>query len=65
MIYRVEYFKKDGSLIQTGEDHAYSLMRFYDNAEDAISFADGLADDLEYRLLQSENGTAWESLNID
>jgi hypothetical protein len=62
MTYRVEYFKKDGSLVHSGEDHAYSFMRFYDNTEDAISFADGLADGLEYRLLQSENGTAWEEL---
>ena len=62
MTYRVEYFKKDGSLVKSGEDHAYSFMRFYDNAEDAISFADALVDGLEYRLLQSSNGTAWEEL---
>lgn len=62
MTYRLEYFKKDGSLVNVGEDHAYSFMRFYDNAEDAISFADGLANDFEYRILQSSNGTAWEEL---
>jgi hypothetical protein len=62
MRYRLEYFKKDGSLIQIGEDNAYSLMRFYDNAEDAISFADGLGDDTDYRILKSSNGTAWEDL---
>lgn len=62
MTYRVEYFKKDGSLIQTGEDFAYSFMRFYDNAEDAISFADGLGKDTDYRILKSSNGTAWEEL---
>ena len=62
MKYRLEYFKKDGSLIQIGEDNAYSLMRFYDNAEDAISFADGLKDDTDYRILKSSNGTAWEDL---
>jgi hypothetical protein len=62
MIYRVEYFKKDGSLLQSGDDFAYSFLRFFDTSEAAISFADGLTDDLEYRLLQSENGTAWEEL---
>lgn len=62
MTYRVEYFKKDGSLVHAGEDFAFSFMRFFDNLEDAVSFANGLANDLEYRLLQSSNGTAWEEL---
>ena len=63
MTYRLEKFKKDGSLISIGDYFAFSVFRFFDTQEAATDYANQLGEDIEYRILKSSNGTAWEELN--
>lgn len=65
MIYRLEKFKKNGSLISLGNYFAFSVIRFFNTKQECEDYAEQLSEDIDYRILQSSNGTAWEELDAN